>query len=1065
MIENFQITCPECGSTAHFALGNDTCWVCDACGYKAEGDEFRTLRRAAVAAIHAEERSVDVPERAVSLTEEQQAVVNISSGRHLVLAPPGSGKTEMLTQRVLSAMRSGVAPDKMFCVTFTVRAGVEMRDRVIAATSQDPSLKGKAVPDIGNVHHFCNRFLAANDLLGDKKVVDEIAQRELMKDIWIQLKKELKERRQKAQAREENLSPQAVQLEFDLEERRVKDVVSVLDGFRENIPGGQKESDYYRALCDSLEACDAYYAKKRRNVFPELVQGATRLHRQKTGIPYRLLRPLPPPLAPLRDNGLLAAIAAGYAQIKSIFKVLDFDDLITATYCALKEGTKLKSDQKFDWIQIDEVQDLNAIQWEIIKMVSRNDATSVYFGDAEQTIFSFMGASSERLARVASSCEVHYFRKNFRSTSYLLDILVRYALRVLRSKSLFLPVPCGKVTGKGELICDSIGLEGCVQVAMRWLDSKIAENVALLVRTNQDADELEQIIKDTGNGIKYVKVSGVEVFEIPAMRDFMAFCSLLNKSGSLMDWARMFKRFGKDTDADRPIQDHIARRLVKVLMDAGVPFDEFFADGGFDVDRLRAQVSDSWQLDVLRRVHGQFARLWNDANLLMEATAPYRAFFNLFISTCRRQHLLDGYDLATHDELQKLQESVGAPPGEMDVYEHFSRRVEKFFQYLAKKDSISAAKDPAFTTVRFRDRLKKEWTEILQLREADLIVGDEKLIISTVHKAKGRQFDGVVIPRCNNGVYPSAYAKTWQDRDEDARVLYVALSRAKRHLAIGHDAKPSPFLGEILCCFKSGFLDFFKSGSSSDWLYQYNQVLESSAERKCCRPVVEKAFCEAPDKKCADPILKRMAISSLRYSEDSGMRDRIFGEILKSVPREPSESDIYVEVLRCIGEMKLTSFSDSLRRGFLISCYSAMRDMIHYAYLECYDGLIERKTASVDDAFGSAKKLSLMSRIFGSHSQGTGSVLDSEYGLGIEDALFVENGDVRVEAARLLYALTDDDRYSAFDGSESDWRRLRGHLNDKRVQVLRWMVSNKNYHLEEGPWKRHLQGLIADHGG
>ena len=127
----------------------------------------------------------------MELTEEQRAVVEIAEWRHLVLAPPGSGKTEMLTQRVVAALKRGVPPEKMFCVTFTVRAGVEMRERVAAAVAADPELKGRQIPDIGNIHHFCNLLLMRNRLVPDgKRVVDEIAQRELVKDVWLQLKKE-----------------------------------------------------------------------------------------------------------------------------------------------------------------------------------------------------------------------------------------------------------------------------------------------------------------------------------------------------------------------------------------------------------------------------------------------------------------------------------------------------------------------------------------------------------------------------------------------------------------------------------------------------------------------------------------------------------------------------------------------------------------------------------------------------------------------------------------------------------------------------------------------------------
>ena len=68
----------------------------------------------------------------MNLTDEQQKVVAISAGRHLVLAPPGSGKTEMLSQRIVRAVESGIDPARMLCATFTNRAAFEMRARVEA---------------------------------------------------------------------------------------------------------------------------------------------------------------------------------------------------------------------------------------------------------------------------------------------------------------------------------------------------------------------------------------------------------------------------------------------------------------------------------------------------------------------------------------------------------------------------------------------------------------------------------------------------------------------------------------------------------------------------------------------------------------------------------------------------------------------------------------------------------------------------------------------------------------------------------------------------------------------
>ena len=113
-----------------------------------------------------------------------------------------------------------------------------------------------------------------------------------------------------------------------------------------------------------------------------------------------------------------------------------------------------------------------------------------------------------------------------------------------------------------------------------------------------------------------------------------------------------------------------------------------------------------------------------------------------------------------------------------------------------------------------------------RLKESDLMVGDERYIVSTIHKAKGLEFDCVVIPKCIDDVYPHYFSKRAANAAaamaEDARLLYVALTRAKRQLIISWpsrkfgqaarredkktglpipdsgDARPSPFLKPVL---------------------------------------------------------------------------------------------------------------------------------------------------------------------------------------------------------------------------------------------------------------------------
>ena len=147
----------------------------------------------------------------MKLTSDQEAVVSIREGRHLVLAPPGSGKTEMLSQRIIRAIESGVDPARMLCATFTNRAAFEMRERVEHETKLNPRLSTStststlsltsdlepltsSLPDVGNLHHFCHKFLSSvGKIYPGKHVLDEVQQCEFIKEIVDVLRRELQD--------------------------------------------------------------------------------------------------------------------------------------------------------------------------------------------------------------------------------------------------------------------------------------------------------------------------------------------------------------------------------------------------------------------------------------------------------------------------------------------------------------------------------------------------------------------------------------------------------------------------------------------------------------------------------------------------------------------------------------------------------------------------------------------------------------------------------------------------------------------------------------------------------
>ena len=116
------------------------------------------------------------------------------------------------------------------------------------------------------------------------------------------------------------------------------------------------------------------------------------------------------------------------------------------------------------------------------------------------------------------------------------------------------------------------------------------------------------------------------------------------------------------------------------------------------------------------------------------------------------------------------------------------------------------------------EQLSRHIQELATLREADLCGASsmtERVFISTVHKAKGLEFDHVIVYDAVDGKYPSVYANTRADgSDEEARKFYVAISRARRRLIIAwcrqsvtpwgrtYLRQPSPYLEPIKQMFR-----------------------------------------------------------------------------------------------------------------------------------------------------------------------------------------------------------------------------------------------------------------------
>ncbi len=476
----------------------------------------------------------------MKLTLEQQKIVNLNEGQHLVLAPPGTGKTELLVQRLSNAVNNGIDPSKMICLTFTNRAAQNMVDRIKKEIGEHQIF-------IGNIHSYCNTFLRKNKII-----------------------------------------PQHASL---LDEEDVELL--------------------FRELKQDLDSCviDKYNNKKRRIKIDELLKLNTFIKHKKLNFPQSILQDPQIQFDDDKNNNKnkqnAKTICGQYEQIKKESNFIDFDDLLTITYTHLNK--EIRNKPIFEWIQIDEVQDLNPLQWDIVNKISNKRISHrVFFGDYEQAIFSFMGAKLEILDKVGKESTIHELQNNFRSPKYLLDLYNIYAKFWLNPKWKYEPKSLNKsektsnslayreikvpheVTRRnqwGDVVGYNIKYYSTEDDEINWiiknkLPREPQKNTAILVRTNSTADKFAKKFKE--RDINYFKISGFDLFRRKIIKDLMAFLNIIVNDNDRNSWIRNFHLYGK----------------IKTLKESRLFINNMFANGIKPLDFIKQENLQETLLDT-----------------------------------------------------------------------------------------------------------------------------------------------------------------------------------------------------------------------------------------------------------------------------------------------------------------------------------------------------------------------------------------------------------------------------------------------------------------------------------
>ena len=472
----------------------------------------------------------------ITYTEEQQTVIQAEGGYHIVLAPPGCGKTQLLTERIRQAHSKGVEYGDMLCLTFTNRAARGMQERI----SQYINEQDTTELFVGNLHRYCAHFLYAYDILpAETSIIDE----------------------------NDSLSILARYIGDDeynviANPRRRREYADIfhLETFIHQIRNHYPKALRTHPEClnkDDIAAIKAICRVTKKEFTPELM--ADIFDHADT---YRSL--ITSDTTDYGDQNIIRTmlrkmeLACHYARYKHDNHLVDFEDLLVKTYDTLQQPpTEYKG---FHWIQIDEVQDLNPLQIAIIDLLTNKDApfTVIYLGDEQQAIFSFMGAKLDTLQMLRQRCgdNIYTLQKNHRSPDYLQAVFHTYQEKILGTPSLQQPTPNNQqpIANSQQLTANSQQLtaNNLRILQSENSDSEVAdvadltkeffynypeETTAILVSANNDADIISQAL--TERQLSHFKVSGDDIFASPAMKLMLAHLNVLNNEHNFMAWAHI----------------------------------------------------------------------------------------------------------------------------------------------------------------------------------------------------------------------------------------------------------------------------------------------------------------------------------------------------------------------------------------------------------------------------------------------------------------------------------------------------------------------------------------------
>lgn len=463
---------------------------------------------------------------------------------------------------------------------------------------------------------------------------------------------------------------------------------------------------------------------------------------------------------------IAAKVYREYQNRLRMSNAMDFDDIINLTVELFEEDPQVLNHYQnlYKYILVDEYQDTNTVQYKLVSMLSSKHENLCVVGDDDQSIYKFRGATIENILSFEDqfdNCTTIRLEQNYRSTQNILtcaNVLIKNN-GGRKGKNLWTS------RGDGEKV--TVYRAASDRGESRFVAETILENVkngekynshAVLYRTNAQSNSIERVLM--ASGVPYKIFGGLKFYDRKEIKDILAYLAVINNPSDILRLKRIIN------EPKRGIGDATVTTLEQVTSDLGLTPIEVMRESA----ELAPLVKKSKQLTELAKMFDELSELADEK--------PLDELLDILLIRTGYEHYLNEQGEEGATRLENIKELKST----MAMY-------------------MESAEEP--TLQGFLEEVAL-FTDLDNLDE-----NSDYVMLMTIHSSKGLEFPYVFIVGTEENIFPNSRCLlSEEDIEEERRLAYVAITRAKKQLYISHAVermlygttsynKPSRFIKEL----------------------------------------------------------------------------------------------------------------------------------------------------------------------------------------------------------------------------------------------------------------------------